>query len=269
MVTLAEPRGGPEAGRALHDRLEWAYYGLAATSGRWFERRTATALFGGFAGLDSSTMNRVALLDAPDAGALDETLAEADLYFSGRGVPWSVQITPFARPSGLPGLLRRRGFRLASELTVMTRSALAEVPPIEPAVEVREVAPDEVALFTRLTVDAFRMPPRFHAALTDVNRAWLEAGGRAYFAIARGEPVGTALLTRHAGVAGVYNVATLRPYRRRGVATAIMLRVLEDYERAGEDVLTLQVARASVAEAFYERLGFVARYQWEIYTKDA
>ncbi len=270
-MTLAERQEEPAGPRVLHDRLETAYFSLARTSPRWFEVRTPKALIGGFAGLDSPTMSRVALLDAPDDGAFEDVLDDAAAFFAARRLPWSVHLTPFSRPATAAAVLRRRGFGVVSELTVMTRSPLAG-PPVaradHAAVAVREVAPDEIARFTAHVIDAFHLPPRFQPGIQDVNRAWIEAGGRAYFAIIGEQVVGTALLTRHDGVAGVYNVATLRPWRGRGVATALMRRIALDHRALPERTLTLQVARGSMAESFYERLGFMPRYSWTLYAKD-
>lgn len=271
MVSLARPEGDPSALRALHDRLERAYFALARTSARWFEMLTPRALCGGFAGLDSPTMNRLALLEAADERDLDDALMDAGAFFAARRLGWSAQLTPFSRPANAAALLRRRGFHLVSELSVMTLSPLAELPPRRAPhldVDIRPASANEIGRFTQLTIEAFRMPPRFYPALTDVNRAWVDAGATAYLALHDGQPVGTALITRHAGVAGIYNVATARQHRGRGVATSLMRRAMTDFRDFEEDVLTLQVARGSTAESFYERIGFRARYGWELYTRD-
>lgn len=267
VVTLAEGPPKEASLRALHDRLEGAYFGLAHASSRWFEHRDGRSLMGGFAGLDSPTMNRVALVDARDDRELDATLAEAARFFGGHGVPWSVQLTPFSRPVAAEDLLLARGFALALELTVMTLSPLADPPRARDVAQVREARADELALFTSLTVDAFRMPARYYAPLLDVNEAWVRAGARAFLAFDGGEPIGTALLAPGPDVTGVYNVATLRPWRRRGVARLLMRHLVREHAATGRRWLTLQVAAGSPAETMYRLLGFEKRYAWRLFAR--
>lgn len=274
MTTLAEDSTPPRdaALRALHDALEGAYFGLARGSSRWYERVAPEAVMGGFAGLDSPTMSRVALLAARDERGLDAVLADAGRFFEERRVPWSVQVTPFARPVGIERLLEARGFALALELSVMTLSPLAEAaaPRADSeraSVRVREVREEDVARFTALTVDAFRMPARFQTPLLEVNQSWMRAGARAFFAMEGGEPIGTALLAPGRDVTGVYNVATLRPWRRRGVARQLMAHLTRLHSESGRKWLTLQVATGSPAEALYKNLGFEARYAWRLFAR--
>jgi ribosomal protein S18 acetylase RimI-like enzyme len=66
------------------------------------------------------------------------------------------------------------------------------------------------------------------------------------------------------GVAGIYNVGTVRHARRQGLARAMLARALEDAR--GAEVVTLQVAPEGFVEGFYLDLGFAPRYSWRFYT---
>ncbi|MHB8604222.1 MAG: GNAT family N-acetyltransferase [Thermoplasmatota archaeon] len=252
----------------LAERLERAYFDLARTSSRWFERRTAEATLGGFAGLDAASMNRAARLALPDSDdALTRLVVEANEFFGEREVAWCIQLTPFDTPAELRAALRARGHHLIAELTVMTR----DVTPLGPsrsrgAFVVEREEPDDLGEFTRLTIDAFRMPERYLPGLVEVNAAWA-ANGAAFVARADGEGIGTALVAIIDGVAGIYNVSTKAEWRRRGVAHALMRATLDEAAARGADLVTLQVASGSVAEAIYARMGFGPAYTWELYAR--
>lgn len=61
------------------------------------------------------------------------------------------------------------------------------------------------------------------------------------------------------GVAYIDNVVTLAPFRRRGVATAMVVRAVSASLDAGAELVFLLAEEATVAQRLYERLGFVTR----------
>lgn len=74
---------------------------------------------------------------------------------------------------------------------------------------------------------------------------------RFYLGILDGEPVAPAELTVAGGVVGLYNIATLRAFRRRGIGSTMTLQPLLD---GGFSQAVLQAAEDGVG--VYRRLGF-------------
>ncbi|HET6405435.1 MAG TPA: GNAT family N-acetyltransferase [Candidatus Thermoplasmatota archaeon] len=246
----------------LARRLDAAYYALTRTTERHFGEDGDGWLLTGVAGLDAPTMNRAAVLDAPP-GEVGRLVDAATRFFGDRVTTWSVVLASYHDTSRWHSELVMRGHHVTSTLDVLAR----EPAPLEgyvPEVPVREARADEVPLFTELLMEVFRMPRRFHAALLDMTAAWRRAGAKLYFGLdEREEPVSTTLLSFTDGVAGIYNVGTLRRARRQGHARALMARALRDAR--GADIVTLQVAPEGFVQQFYLDMGFSPVYHWTFY----
>lgn len=246
---------------ALAARLERSYYALTATTARHFGQEGNGWFLTGVAGLDAPTMNR-AVVDGADPAEVANLLDAAESFFGERECTWSVVLSSFRTPRTWHSELVARGVLPTSTLDVLARPPGPMVGPV-PQATIREARADEVGKFTDIIMDVFRMPRRFYPALVDMTDAWRNAGATLYFAEMDGEPVATALLSRTDGVAGIYNVATLRHARRLGLARALMARCFED--ALDVDVLTLQVAPEGFVEPFYLGLGFEPAYRWRFY----
>jgi GNAT superfamily N-acetyltransferase len=68
------------------------------------------------------------------------------------------------------------------------------------------------------------------------------------------EDVATALAFDHEGDCGIFNMGTLEPFRRRGLATALLWRHLEDARGRGCSTASLQ--STPIAEGVYAAVGF-------------
>lgn len=246
----------------LSARLDAAYYALTRTTERHFGKVGGGWFLTGVAGLDAPTMNRAVVEDVPLHEA-DDLLGAAEELFTQRECQWSVVLSTFRDAARWHPELVGRGFSPTTTLDVLVRApGPAPVPADDP--RVRLARPDETAAFTEVLMEVFRMPRRFFPALLDMTDAWRRHGARLYVGEVDGEVVSTALLATVEGVAGVYNVGTLRRARRQGLAKAMMARALEDSKDA--DLVTLQVAPDGFTERFYLDLGFAPRYSWRFYS---
>jgi len=182
--------------------------------------------------------------------------------FRAKGLAPHFQLWSITRPSDFGVDLWQRGFQEDGELDVMvwkkpgTAAAPADV----------RVRPATGSADTEAAVDLVLRGFDFPLAWKDILLSSLgeeasEVAGQTFLAEVDGLPGGVATLVRTGeGIAGIYSVATLPAYRRRGVATALSLRCIEASQGAGDEVLTLQVLRGSDAQRLYERLGFETAY---------
>jgi ribosomal protein S18 acetylase RimI-like enzyme len=112
----------------------------------------------------------------------------------------------------------------------------------------------------------FEMPEFTVAALFEAFRAvglTDESPWRNYVGRLDGEVVTTASLAIVAGVAGIYNVATLPQARRRGFGYAMTLAALREARELGYQIGILQ--SSAVGLGVYRRLGFEQYSSYSIY----
>ena len=79
---------------------------------------------------------------------------------------------------------------------------------------------------------------------------------RLYLAERNSEPAGTALLYSAGGMGYIDAVSTLPEHRRKGVASAIIARIVNDSQDMGNRWRALEVESDRSAEHIYETRGF-------------
>ena len=141
-----------------------------------------------------------------------------------------------------------RGYVFDSSTRAMARE-LADLPPEPSPVDAAPLAwPGYLAMF--------ELP------------ATLLAGDMAEFRLlaARvdGADVAAAMAFDHEGDCGIYNVGTLEPFRRRGLATALTAVLLRDAVARG--CLTASIQATPMAEGVYASLGFRDLGRYHEYT---
>ena len=212
-------------------------------------------------GLACDTFNficraRLEAASAPDAAGA------ALRYFTERRRPFSWWVGPADRPRDLGTVLETLGLERA-EAELAMALALSKLPrelPSVPGLEVRRVAQaGELEAFAELSAGNWTPPDRdvigFYrlaapALLDPDSPQWL------YVGYLNGKPVATAEATVAGGVAGLYNISTMRAYRGRGIGSTMTWRPLRDALALGCDLGVLQAAPAGVS--IYRSLGFEA-----------
>jgi GNAT superfamily N-acetyltransferase len=195
----------------------------------------------------------------PDA--VDSAIATTLAHVAPRRVPMFWWFAPWTRPANLGTHLEQHGFIHAGDSPAMAVD-LRTLPEEPPKIAGLVVAPVEdlemLRIWARVAAIGTEFPERFHeelVALEDgVGLRPREDFYTRYIAYQDGVAVATSALLLHAGVAGIFAVATIPQARRRGLGTAITQAPLLEARRRGYRVGTLQ--SSPMGFPVYGRLGF-------------
>ncbi len=177
--------------------------------------------------------------------------------------PSAVRLTPLDRPAVIAERLARRGL-VESERDVAMVLA-SDPPPLPENEDIRIVRcePETAASWAAVHVQATGLPTYVKPLLVGAALAnVLDPMHAFYVAESDGQSVGTALMVRDGDTAGLYSLATLKSYRRRGVARALTLRAIADARTAGATCISLETSTSNEAAlALYDALGFVPAHE--------
>lgn len=169
--------------------------------------------------------------------------------------------------------LEAQGFRRAGALRYMVRSTRSVTPPATSIRVAVARAREEADRFAEVQTAGFFDRDADRAEwlpfMRDAARRNVEDAAQVFFLATIGGVDAGVTLTVRTDVVGIYAVATPAPFRRRGVATALLDAALARAAADGCATAALQVAPGSEAERLYTGLGFEAAFTSEIWRRDA
>jgi GNAT superfamily N-acetyltransferase len=189
----------------------------------------------------------------------DDAIPDATAWFAERAMPWRWLVHPSSQPVDLGERLLAAGLTTYSDNPAMAMSlARFEMVPLPHGVSIdRVVDEDGLRRWHRVNVPAMDLDPAR-------DEAWWTAHHRPgfaedaplvnYVASLAGEPVSVAALFDAAGVAGIYNVATIPSARGRGIGRAVTAAAMAEGVRRGLRVAAL--GASPLGHPVYRRLGF-------------
>jgi ribosomal protein S18 acetylase RimI-like enzyme len=166
---------------------------------------------------------------------------------------------PSFAPADLAARLERRGLHpeRAWPAFALPLRDLPEPPPV-PGLEIRRVESDaDLDVYLGIVGQTLSSSDAFTGLLGDAGRRIGfadDAPEEHLIGLMEGSPVATASLLVAGGAAGLYNVATLEPARRRGIGAAMTVAAVRRGAARGLSIATLQAS--TMGRPIYERLGF-------------
>lgn len=188
-------------------------------------------------------------------------VAESDLdrveeFYRSRGAPSNLDLCPLADPS-LMERLGRRGYRITEFNNVL----VAPDPRGSAQPGVRAVNPDEKLLWTRVMIGGFFEKDQLTAdELLLGEGIFAMQGARAFLAESEGVPAAAAAACVRGEVLYLFGDATLVPFRRRGLHSALIQARLAWGGEQGCKVASASTLPGSESQRHYVRAGFRIAY---------
>ena len=229
----------------------------------WQEIAGAYALFDG---PDSPLTQTFGLGLFAEATAAD--LAEIEAFFAERHRPVLHEISPLA-PDSLWPLLRERGYQPIEFTSVLYRNlaCLPDAPASSLSSRTSEAA--EADAWARVAAAGWSTEaPEFTDFLRELGQTNAQSAGMTSFlAELDGQPIATASLYQHAGVALLAGASTVLAGRRRGAQTALLAARLHRAAAQGCTLAMMGARPGSPSQRNAERHGFriaYTRVKWQL-----
>lgn len=194
-------------------------------------------------------------------------VTEADLdqleeFFYRRGSPVHIELCPLADGS-LLHLMSQRGYTLRGYTNMLVRPIRPAEPggPAATNINVRTCEPEEATVWARTVAQGFAeavvvsdenldvLLSLFHRPNAQCVIAWM--GERA---------AGAGAFSTHEGIAALYGASTLHQFRRQGVQSAIIRRLLANASGAKCDLAYTLTHPGSISQRSVIRQGFQVAY---------
>jgi GNAT superfamily N-acetyltransferase len=192
----------------------------------------------------------------PPAEDVDDTVQDTLAYFQSHAVAsFSWWLAPHLEPAPWSQHLLPRGFHYSDRTPGMALDLAALPAPARQPLTIRRVEDSQtLAEWLRAFIQGYGIPeamqPAFLALLESLG---LQSPFRHYLGSLDDRPVAASTLFVGAGVASIYNVATLADVRGQGIGSAMTLAALYDARDLGYRAGVLQ--SSEMGYPVYERLG--------------
>ena len=251
---------------------EMAHLGYGLPQGELHKTPELLWIYTGSRGPNEVLYSRFASEDTSYIYArIDEMLT----FFKTRNMDFSWTTGPSTRPTDLALMLKTHGFVFSDSTTGMAidLQALNEHIFVNANLTITEIEDLETLKILRsIEISGFGAS---EMAAQNYYDSYAHTGfgngtpWHHYIGWLHGEPVAIASLLFHAGVVGVYGIATIPQTRRQGVAASMTLHALHEARRRGYRIAVLSPTEMSYA--LYRRIGFqeyckLIHYEWSVET---
>lgn len=188
-----------------------------------------------------------------DASALDDRLlAAAAAFFKRFRAEYSIVFDESMRPIVLPWLNNRRYAERLSQ-PIYALQGLPAIRGVNPAARVVRAAAEHRHDLMRILYGVFFIGPETGRCV--VRDAHFSSGTICHYLAYVGEdPAACATIILHDAIAGIWNVGTLRPFRRQGLASTLLAHMLA--EAATEGYTQSVLVASPMGRPLYEEMGY-------------
>jgi len=230
----------------------------------------------------SSTGYKVPLLNLALGCGFSEQATEAEIsaeieavknFFAKRNVPWYWWMNRNPLPKDIGAILEQHGLKyIAPPLPAMVAPNKQDVhlfPGYSPNIKVwRATSIHDLQMASKIRRIAFGFPEGEAVSyFKAMPQDWLseESPARLYLAgLNESEPVSIGAVIHAVGIPGIYVMATLPEYHRKGFGKAVLTRLLA--EAAGSDGKIVALTASKAGAGLYAQFGFKQIFGFDFYS---
>jgi ribosomal protein S18 acetylase RimI-like enzyme len=183
----------------------------------------------------------------------DNTLSAIDSHFRERGRPYSIVTIDGLGDAGRTRLLSRGYYEFDASPAMLLEGEPNRWNTNSGATVRQVTTPEDLSAFRHVISKVFHISP-LEVDLILNDGVLKISKTRNYLGLVRDTPVATATLVLEGNLPGIWNVGTLPDYRRRGISTEIMHRLIEDSAALGFSSTMLLASPDGLP--LYRKLGY-------------
>jgi GNAT superfamily N-acetyltransferase len=127
---------------------------------------------------------------------------------------------------------------------------------LNPKVKVKEISESEADVYSKLLLTVFEMPFKWKKGVDAFILEIMRKGAKCYLAYVGKKPVGISSLLSFMKTGGVFNVGSLKTYRRQGIGTTLVAHTVMDSIKEGNTLHILYTEKHGNPERLYNKIGF-------------
>ncbi len=199
---------------------------------------------------------------------VDATVEKVVNRFKEKRVPGHWYVGPLTQPPEIGTILEKYGFVQIEDRPGMgvDLQALKSVP-LPPELVIEPVRHEQqVRAWVEIVMAGFGVPDSFRDEMFERTKEMgfgPDLPAQNHLGSLDGKPVAISTVYYGAGVAGIYSVATLPEARRKGIGTAMTLKLLMDARQKGYRAGILQSSEQGLS--VYEKIGFRENCRIKVY----
>lgn len=213
----------------------------------------------------SATYNHATRVRVAESEA-NRLIADVVRHYRSMNFKACFMLYPTTRPAAFADTLVKAQFELTDEEDAMIFKGIMVNARLNPDVQVTEIDRRQLDLWTKVLMRGYGLPENFQGVVQEMfTRVSGHNGSRFYQAYFQDNPAGSCLVYSFNNVATIYTVATVPEHTKKGVATALINRAIDDSSKAGFNMLYLLAGKGSDAERLYGKLGFEGVFGRKLY----
>lgn len=174
------------------------------------------------------------------------SISSAEGTFAVRKLPFGIVLPRRSSYEQLEELLRARGYSLVKVWNLMWHEKGSGE--INPEVAVEEIPGSRLSEWLVIS--------NLSARREMIKAAWTDGSIRLLLATLHGKAVGKGLVFLKNRVASIHLIETIPDFRRRHVATTLVIEMLERLRNEQVELIWLRTRKGGVGEKVYSRIGF-------------